>query len=439
MALTYLSSKQRITCNEAVARVNIAHGSVRSGKTLGFDTRWMEIVRNAPPRVDLLMIGKTERTLKRNIINPIIDRVGTKRARYVQGEGEFHLFGRRIYCVGANDESSEAKIRGMSLYAAYGDEMTLWPESFWEMLKSRLSEPGAMFLGTTNPGTPTHWLKQQIDRAAWTLKRDGTVHHRPMLDPDVLPWKIFEFKLEDNEFLVKTNPQYIEHLKREYRGLWKRRFIDGEWVAAEGAIFPMFDLDKHVVSTIPEIAFVISDGIDYGTSNPTAGVSLGLGVDGRLYLFSEWSPRLESSDAELVTDFGAWRRRRQARPITKGADVEPMYTFVDPAGASLKRELRKRLYPRILNGHNKPVVDSLRVIGALIDRDLLKVHLSCENVIREMGGYVWDPAATKRGKDEPLKENDHWIDAVRYAVYSSRGFWMKRLAADIEGALQDAA
>jgi phage terminase large subunit len=58
----------------------------------------------------------------------------------------------------------------------------------------------------------------------------------------------------------------------------------------------------------------------------------------------------------------------------------------------------------------------------------------CSNLIREIEGYVWDPKKAARGIDEPLKENDHAVDALRYAVYNhkpvnpmiSKDYWNKQ-------------
>ena len=40
----------------------------------------------------------------------------------------------------------------------------------------------------------------------------------------------------------------------------------------------------------------------------------------------------------------------------------------------------------------------------------------CPNLIREIEGYVWHPKCKEKGEDEPLKLNDHAIDAMRYAL-----------------------
>jgi hypothetical protein len=38
------------------------------------------------------------------------------------------------------------------------------------------------------------------------------------------------------------------------------------------------------------------------------------------------------------------------------------------------------------------------------------------NLIREIEGYVWDSKEAEKGYDEPLKKDDHAVDALRYAV-----------------------
>ena len=46
----------------------------------------------------------------------------------------------------------------------------------------------------------------------------------------------------------------------------------------------------------------------------------------------------------------------------------------------------------------------------------LFVCAGCDNLIREIEGYVWHPKCKEKGEDEPLKQNDHAVDALRYAI-----------------------
>ncbi|MDK7160647.1 hypothetical protein QP415_12415, partial [Pauljensenia sp. UMB3104] len=75
--------------------------------------------------------------------------------------------------------------------------------------------------------------------------------------------------------------EYKESLKAEYTGLWYKRFILGQWVAAEGAVYDMWNPTEHVIpwENIPPIRQTLAVGMDYGTTNPTDAVMLALGVD----------------------------------------------------------------------------------------------------------------------------------------------------------------
>ncbi|MDK7164463.1 hypothetical protein QP408_10885, partial [Winkia sp. UMB3105] len=77
------------------------------------------------------------------------------------------------------------------------------------------------------PDSPSHWLKTNyIDRID-TL--DG--------------WGFWHFTMDDNPGLT---PEYVAAKKKEFTGLWYRRFIQGEWISAEGAVYDMWDPTTHV-------------------------------------------------------------------------------------------------------------------------------------------------------------------------------------------------
>ena len=126
------SRKAFLSLVKSNKRLNIWFGSVRSGKTITSLVRWISFIKNAP-RGRLLMVGKTERTLKRNILDDLRAMVGKKNYKKC-GDGTIKVFGRTIDLVGANDERSESKIRGATYAGAYCDEITLFPESFFKML-----------------------------------------------------------------------------------------------------------------------------------------------------------------------------------------------------------------------------------------------------------------------------------------------------------------
>jgi len=236
-------------------RINLLSGSVRSGKTYISLLKWAIFVGSMPINTEFLMVGKTITSLKRNCLNLLQDLVGDNFTYSISQKSAF-LFGRRVWLEGANDERAESKIRGMTLGGAYVDELTQIPIDFYKMLLSRLSIKNAKFYATTNPDTPSHWVKtdvidnEKIDKVNWF------------------------FSIEDNTFLDK---EYVDNLIKEYTsmgGVFYQRFIKGLWVLAEGIIYQqfannseLFIKEKPVDQYGDKINFMmISIGIDYGAT-----------------------------------------------------------------------------------------------------------------------------------------------------------------------------
>ena len=373
---------------ESNARINIWQGSVRSGKTIASIARWLEYVEEGPPG-DLLMAAKTERTLKRNILDPIFDMVGDNLV-YRQGQGEATLYGRRIYVAGANDERSEGRIRGMTLAGVYGDELTLWPESFFKQCLARMSVEDAKLFGTTNPDSPYHWLKTEyLDR----------VHE--------LNLKTWHFVLEDNPNLPI---QYIRDLKNEYTGLWYKRFIEGLWVVAEGAVYDMWDESRFCFNPeeTPKFFSEYVIGVDYGTANPTSFLLLGR-KDDVLYVLKEyhWDSHKrgrQKTDSEYVSDLRDFIGDLTIRAIC-----------VDPSATSFKAECKKQQIWNVIDADND-VLDGIRDISNYLSKDQLKVAAGCLNLRKEFSSYMWDANAQLRGEDRPIPKHDHSLDALRYAI-----------------------
>jgi PBSX family phage terminase large subunit len=240
-------------------RINLLTGSVRSGKTYVSLLKWAVFVATMPENAEFLMTGKTITSLKRNCLGLLQDLVGKNNFTYTISSKSGKLFGRTIWLEGANDDRAESKIRGMTLAGAYVDELTQIPEDFYKMLLSRLSVKNAKLYATTNPDTPSHWVKSDI------------------IDNDEIDKKVWEFKFDDNEILKRENEEYFEQLKREYQSMgdvFYQRFILGLWVLAEGLIYKqfannteMFLKDSAVNEYGEKLNFlIISIGIDYGAT-----------------------------------------------------------------------------------------------------------------------------------------------------------------------------
>ena len=437
MRVEPLTGKGLESVRLANSQLNLWEGSVRSSKTVSSLVAWLMFVRESPPG-NLLMVGKTERTLRRNIIDPLVEWLGSSRCRFVAGNGELWLLGRRIYVAGANDEKAQDKIRGLTLVGAYCDEVSTMPESFFTMLLSRLSLEGARLYGTTNPDSPAHWLlRDYLLRADVWLDHSGTVLRKPIdeladTEDEPLDLARFSFRLSDNPHLPRS---YIDGLSRQFTGLWRKRFIEGLWVAAEGAIYDMWDPDRMVVDILPPITQWICAAMDYGTSNPFHAVLLGIGADQCMYVVSEWrhdsrKAHRQLTDAEYSVKVREWLQQVPV-PASRRPDgswlrgVQPHYMVVDPSAASFRTQLHRDGGSPVAG--NNAVADGIRTVSSLLSAGRLKISRDCPELIAELPGYSWDPKAALLGEDKPIKVADHGCDALRYGIHTTRAMWQSQI------------
>lgn len=388
-----LSKKQIWSILKAIKRINLWEGSVRASKTWASLVAWIKFIAVAPEG-DLLMTGKTDRSLYRNVLKPMQDFLGDD-FQYKMGRGECTLWDRVIHIVGANDERAEGKIRGMTCAGAYGDEVSLWAISFFKMMLSRMSVYGAKFFGTTNADAPKHPLKTEyIDRV------------------NELDMALFHFTLDDNIFLP---PEFIANLKKEYVGLWFKRFILGLWVMAEGAIYDFFDEKLHVIKKVPRAdRYIVS--IDYGTGNPTAWGLYGMRNKGmprcwleREYYYDskkEGGQKTDSEYSDNLRDFLG--------------DLTPNKIILDPSAASFKAQLRKDGF-LFINDADNTVLDGIRTQAKLLKSGFYAICQGNPHTVEEYGGYCWDEKAQMRGEDKPIKRYDHTKDHERYLLQTVYG------------------
>lgn len=395
MMLEEFSPKQISAFNESNAFLNICEGSVRSGKSYVMLLRFMKHIFEGP-LAEYIVCGKSERTILMNVIEPL-NRLMAGKIRYNRGMGFFTLFGKKVYVVGANDERAEGKIRGSTFAGALIDEATILPEGFFRMLLTRLTIDNAKVFVTTNPDSPFHWLKTGFIDAYRNDPKYLTSH---------------EFKITDNPSLSLDK---IEELKKSYQGLWYKRFIDGNWVLAEGAIYDFFDTKIYVRKSAPTYAKYFLLGVDYGTTNPFAAVLIGFNDDHHPAIWVEkefyWDSKkmgYQKTDQDYAKDL---TREFEGYPIKM--------VYLDPSAASFEVELRRHRFP--VRQAKNDVIDGIRFVANLFTQGDLIILDQCFNLIKEIEGYIWDTKKVKLGEDEPLKVRDHACDALRYALYSHWG------------------
>jgi len=402
--IAHLSTKQKDSILDAVCRINIWHGAIRSGKTIASIVAWLLYVRNAPPG-PLAMIGKTRDTIARNVLDVIAD-IAPNAITYTRGATTCRILGRLVHVIGANDARAETRLRGLTLAGAYLDEATLVPEEFFVQLLGRLSVPGARLFASTNPDSPVHWLmKKYIARAA------------------ELNLYVVHFALADNPSL---SPEYVAALAAEFTGLWFKRFIEGLWVAAEGAIYAMLTEADHVRPAPPRSRWRAAwIGVDYGTSNPSHAVLVVLAADDdghdALWVVSEWQhdgrQRGQLTAVQQSARMATW-----ASELLEDTGLAPV-TVLDPSAAPLRVQMRADGWPGVRGADNRVDVGIQAVSSLVAGLRLFIDREACPVLWDELCGYVWDDDAAKKGEEKPVKTHDHGPDALRYAVMAARMVW----------------
>ena len=381
-------------------RVAMYVGSIRSGKTMGSLFPFARHVYRRGDRGDLVMIGKSLDSLERNVLTPAQDLFGDGVFSYKLGGREASLDGHHIHLLSAYNRRSFKKLRGMTCAGWLGDEVTLWPQNFFEELLGRMSPKGAMGIGTTNPDHPQHWLLSN-----WLNRIKG----------DALDWLHFRFRLEDNPFLPD---EFVRQIRREYQGLYFQRLVLGMWVMAAGAVYDMFSVEQHV-RDCPQGLDHYGIGVDKGTVNPTTYLLFGWNdPTGRIYLLDcyfhqggdEASAR--KTNPAYADDF---------EDFVSGVPVEEI--VVDPSAADFIAELRERGFDvtegdnDVINGINF-VAGRLAGTGDMEERLWINDIESTRPVQQEFQSYVWDEEDGVQ-HDRPVKENDHTMDALRYFLYTA--------------------
>lgn len=380
------------------ARLNILHGSVRSSKTINCTVRWLDYLVTGP-QGDLAMFGKTMATLQRNVLNDMFDIVGAKNYKWInRQQGELLVFGRRIYCFGANNEDAESKIRGATFAGALCDEVNLYPQSVFNQLMARMSVKGASCFCNCNPDSPYHWFYTDY-----------------IMNDAITDKKVWQFMMEDN---LSLDPDYIESLKQMYTGVWYDRMILGLWVAAEGRIYDMYDPKVHIINVrqflsqlrINPRAIKRVVACDYGTASVmTWGMYLmlpnGIVLKEREYYYDAVKKQSQQTDSQFARDFQIWL----------GNDI-PDVVYVDPSAASWKLELMQRGH-KVQDADNN-VINGIRYVSSQLSTGKYFIDESCIETNKEYQSYVWDSKAQLQGKDRPLKTHDHTCDCDRYALYT---------------------
>ena len=333
----------------------ICDGAVRSGKTSIMMWAFVGWAMREFSGQRFGICGKTVDSAAKNIVVPFIS-MSLAKKRYTMRwrrsdkilevsrgpvKNYFEVFG-------GKDESSFALIQGRTLAGVLLDEVVLMPESFVNQALTRCSVDGAKIWFSCNPGSPQHWF--YLDWIQRHEERNALYLH---------------FEMTDNPGLSEKTLQRYQDM---FSGVFYDRYVRGLWVLAEGLIYPMFT-DSSIVDAAPDRGeYYIS--CDYGTLNPFSAV--------REYYYSGRDERSNKTDEEYYTELEKL-----------AGDLHVKSVIVDPSASSFIEVIRRHKRFTVKKAVND-VLPGIMTTARYLQDGTIKIHLSCEDAIREFGLYRWD-------------------------------------------------
>jgi phage terminase large subunit len=322
-----------------------------------------------------------------------------------------------VIVVGGMDKPE--KVLSAEYDLVFVDEATELTETDWETIGTRLRNGVLSWqqqIAACNPGPPSHWLKQRADRGQMRM-----LHSRHVDNPAYV---------NGDGSLTAKGVDYMAKLDG-LTGVRRLRFRDGKWAAAEGQIYEAYDEAVHLLDEVtPTGAWTRWAAVDFGYTNPFVYQDWWEDPDGRLYLMHEiyYTRRLVEDHAETIRNLLYWPsgqpRGQLPRAIYVDHDAEDRATLERKLGLATKpahksvsdgiQAVQSRLK---VQPDGKPRLFIRR--GALVERDPeLEAASLPMGAAEEIAGYVWAVRPGNKGglKEEPLKENDHAMDALRYMV-----------------------
>lgn len=355
-------------------------GAWRSGKTYAAVIAFILYTQALEMPYRHFILARRLRVIEQELlphVNSILNALGIE-GRYNRTKGTLEA-GNQIYTLLAdNHYSSKDSLQGLTIHSALIDEATLISREFFTMALGRLTFPKSKAWATCNPQGPLHWLKTEY------------------IDQDRVD-KMIPFLQCDNPALSQEK---IERDNQLLSGVFKLRMIEGLWASGEGLVYPDFQ-----VATEPK-GFTLRRtylGVDVGSSTPSAATAISCYTKrNEKHYHVTFSKLLDSPTDTKLSD----------KIIEVAKQTKASCVVIDPSASSFRKELqarRKRTFS-IRKGRNV-YLPGIRTVGALLDTGMMTIDSECKDLIEELSSFCWDDAK----QDIPVMENDHCLDALRYA------------------------
>ena len=267
--------------------------------------------------------------------------------------------------------------------------MRNWESNWNEILRPTLTDTEGECLFISTPKGFNHFYK------LYNLQNDQEKGK---------DYKSFHFTSFDNPHL---KPEEIEKARAE---LSENQFAQ-EYLAdfrkQEGLVYKEFDRARHIFDVLPQhkVDEYIA-GIDFGFTNPTAVIHLERDGDENYYVTREW--------------YRTGRTEEQIAEYIKSCAFNRVYP--DPEAPSAIEVMAAKGVPVVEVVKNKDSIkNGINRVRQLLRMGKLRIHSSCINLISEFESYAYpDGTDGVNERENPIKDHDHAMDALRYALMTNR-------------------
>ncbi len=258
------------------------------------------------------------------------------------------------------------------------------------------------------PRNPKAEIMQWLDKMKL---REDTIHiHTDFRD--VPEGWLGKKLIESARILEKLDPKM-------FKWLWL-----GLCVGIDELIYYMFEEEIHVQECTEEHYKNMKDlciSVDYGQMNATTYECFGFdykdicvrGVDE--YYYSGRDTGKQKSPSEYAKDFKMFKERLEEK--TK---LKVRYVFIDPSAKGLAEEIKRACPDVIIKDAKNDVKLGISRVQKMFSFRRLFISPKQKHLIAEMYMYEYDEDLLDKGKEEPVKQNDHCQDALRYLIM---GIW----------------
>jgi len=371
-------------------------GAYRAGKsyTLG----WKALVRANVPGAREALVRKRLVDLKATTLRTLLEGDGSTPPVLPPGTYDHHKTeniirihgGGEIVYFGLDDM---VRIGSRTLSGVAVDEAQELNEDEWMALNGRpsLKHPlGGQVYAACNPGAPTHFLAKRFGLGP---------PYRPMSG-----YSAIQTKTADNPHL----PGHYLARVAQFTGIMHKRYVLGQWVANEGAVYERFDSDTHCVTRDgPWVRTILC--VDVGTAVATSMLRIREDKEGRAHL-DRMVHRVGMVEQEMVD------------ALDELAEGERPTVVIDPGGggAQLRTRLRRDGWT-VVNADKESVNEGINECRARIEPHPaggfgFTVDPSCSEFRDEIGAYEFKRDTDGHITDTPEKGNDHAMDAWRYGM-----------------------